>query len=113
MSVSIPSNAFFRLTPFHGCKFSSMPQDGFEESEEFRSSFILVGSAHPSSTAFSVLMRIMSSIPKPDIFDNDEVEIEISSTLPTLSPSSSLRRQVSTGRGMLCVGQQRAHPETS
>ena len=52
------------------------------------------------------------SLLKPDIFDNDEVEIEISSATPTLRPSSPVRRRATTRRGVLCVGQAAFLPES-
>ncbi|EPS95445.1 hypothetical protein FOMPIDRAFT_85361 [Fomitopsis schrenkii] len=55
-----------------------LQKDELEESDEFRSSFIL-----------------------PDIFDNDEVEIEISSTPPPLLATSPMQRQVGTRKGVV------------
>lgn len=73
------------------------------------------GGFHPCQrNNFNVSSRLIPSICKPDIFDDDGVEIEISTAPPTLLPTSAMRDQkLNTRRSVLCVGQQNAHPEAS
>lgn len=61
------------------------------------------------SIFFPPLMLAIPCARQPDIFDNDEVEIEISSTPPPLLATSPMQRQVGTRKGVVSVGHHNLH----